>query len=173
MSKFAAKLKQCSDDQEMAECAVEALHEAIGALKHLSAVMMRSALFWKQMQEHCTSLADPAMKEEIKMLLNESKDIRLQAWTSKGFKRKAIHFYSGWVALNSVCTVYMEQIKETQKDLYKYITENPSYEESKKNILILSDKFMADLKEDQEDLKERKLKTQEKNWLWIFRKENE
>ena len=29
MSSFTAKFKQCSNDQEMAECAVDALHEAV------------------------------------------------------------------------------------------------------------------------------------------------
>ena len=41
MSSFTAKFKHCSNGQEMAEFAVDALYEAVGALKHLSAVMMQ------------------------------------------------------------------------------------------------------------------------------------
>ena len=107
MSAFTAKLRQCKNDQEMAECAVEALHEAIGALKHLSAVMMQAALFWKQMQDHCHSLADSQMKSQVETAMKYPEEKRLKVWTSDSFKHKAIQFYSGWVALNSVCAVYM------------------------------------------------------------------
>ena len=162
MSAFTAKLRQCSNDQEMAECAVDALHEAAGALKHLSAVMMQAAMFWKQMQDHCHSLANSEMKSQIEFALSKyTKDERLSVWRSNSFKQKAIQFYSGWVALNSVCAVYMEQIKDIQRDLYKYITENPTYEESKRNLPDLAKKFMADLKNDQKALEERDLKAQE------------
>ena len=111
MSAFTAKLRQCSNDQEMAECAVEAL---AGTLNHLSAVMMQAALFWRQMQEHCRPITGSEMQSKIEYLLKKDENKRLKVWTSPHFKLKAIQFYFGWVALNSVCTVYMEQIKETQ-----------------------------------------------------------
>ena len=161
MSAFTAKLRQCRNDEEMAECAVDALHEAIGALKHLSAVMMQAAMFWKQMQDHCHSLADSEMQSQVERAMKYTEEKRLKVWTSKSFKHKAIRFYSGWVALNSICAVYMEQIKDTQRDLYKYITENPTYEESKRNLPDLAEKFMADLKRDQKALEEKDLKAQE------------
>ena len=162
MSAFTIKLKQCANDQELAECAVGALHEAIGALKHLSAVMMQAASFWKQMQDHCRSLAESEMQSQVeKAMQTYSEEKRLKVWTSFSFKCKAIRFYSGWVALNNVCEVYMEQIKETQRDLYKYITENPTYEESKRALPELAERFMADLKSDQKAIEEKDFKAQE------------
>ena len=160
MSEFAAKLKQCSNDQEMAECAVEALHEAIGALKDLSAVMMRAALFWKRMKDHCHSLAESDMKSHVEKVMNKDEKNRLKVWSSRGFKMKAIRFYSGWVALNSVCAVYMEQINATRQDLYKYITENPTYEECKRQISSIAENFMAELKHDQNALVKKDLEAQ-------------
>lgn len=160
MSAFITKLRQCSNDQEMAECAVEALHETIGALKYLSLVMMQAARFWKQMQVHCHSLADPKVQSEVEKAMKLPEEKRLKVWTSTSFKHKAIQFYSGWVALNSVCAIYTEQIKDAQQDLYKYITENPTYEDSKKNLLALAEKFMGDLKRDQKALKEKDLQAQ-------------
>ena len=161
MSAFTTKIRQCSNDEEMAECAVEALHEAIGALKHLSAVMMQAAMFWKQMQDHCHSLSDSEMKSQVETAIKYPEAKRLKVWTSNSFKRKAIQFYSGWVALNGVCTVYMEQIKDTQRDLYNYITENPTYEESKRILPDMAEKFMLALKRDQKALEEKDLKAQE------------
>ena len=49
----------------------------------------------------------------------------------------------------------------TQQDLYNYITENPTYEESRKALPGLAEKFMADLKNDQKALEEKDLKAQE------------
>ena len=54
----------------------------------------------------------------------------------------------------------MEQIKETQRDLYKYITENPTYEELKKILPDLAEKFIADLKRDQKAIEEKTHKAQ-------------
>ncbi len=145
----------------MAECAVDALHEAIGALKQLSAVMMQAALFWQQMQDHCKSLAESEMKSTVEKALKYPEEKRLKVWTSSGFKRKAIQFYAGWVALHGVCSVYMEQIKLTQKDLYLYIAENPSYEESRSNLKELAEKFLVDLKRDQKALTDKDFTAQE------------
>ena len=74
---------------------------------------------------------------------------------SKGFNHQAIQFYAGWVALHDVCSTYMEQIKLTQKDLYRYITENPTWEQSRKNLKDLADNFLIDLERDQRMLHER------------------
>ena len=68
ISEFAAKFKQCINDQEMAECAVKTLRETTGALKHLSAVMMKAAHFgrvWKEMKDHCHSLSETKIKSVI------------------------------------------------------------------------------------------------------------
>ncbi len=155
MTSFTSKINQCQTEENMAECAVEALHEAIGALKELSLVMMQAVNFWKQMQDHCKSLADSEMKKTVELTLKQSEEKRLRTWTSNGFKRKAIKFYAGWVALYGVCSVYMEQIKLTQKDLYRYIAENPSYEDSRSNLKGLAEKFLVDLKRDQQALSDK------------------
>ena len=162
MTSFTAKIAQCVEDRNMAECAVNALHEAAGALKHLSAVMMQAALFWEQMQDHCRSLAESEMQSQVeKAFKRYSEEKRLKVWTSKAFKRKAVEFYAGWVALNEVCTTYMEQIKLTQKDLYRYISDNPTWEESRQKLPQLAETFLSELKRDQKALSDKDFKAQE------------
>ena len=46
---FTRKIQNCHDDSELAEAAIEALHSSIGALKSLSAIMMKAAIFWQHM----------------------------------------------------------------------------------------------------------------------------
>ena len=113
---------------------------------------MQIALFWKQMQDYCYLLADCQVKSQVGIAIKYPEEKRLKVWTSKPFRCKALEFSSSWVALKIVCNVvYMEQIKNIQRDLYKYITENPT----------LTEKFMADFKSDQKALEEIDLKTQE------------
>ena len=138
---FAAKISGCQREENMAEAAVDALHEAMRGLKQLSLM-----LFWKQMQLHCQSLAELEMQNLVERALKLSEEKRLKVWTSKGFKIKAVEFYAGWVALNGVCTKYIEQIQLTQKDLYEYLKENPTYEQSRRLLPELAKEFEADLK---------------------------
>ena len=161
MTEFAAMIKTCDTEENMAECAEKALHQAIGALKQLSLVMLQAANFWKQMQDHCRSLAESEMQQQVERALKLPDGKRLKVWTSNGFKIKAIEFYAGWVALNGVCKIYIEYIKETQQDLYRYITENPTFEESRQNVKELAEKFLVDLKRDQKELADKQFKAQE------------
>ena len=161
MTIFAARMKDCTTQANMAEAATNALHEAISALKELSAVMMRAAQFWEQMRDHCKSLAEDHLKDQVEKALEKySDEKRLKVWTSTTFKKNAVRFYAGWVALNSVCSDYVKVIKDTQKDLYEYITENPTYEQSRKNVRELADKFLVNLKEDQKAIVDKEFKAE-------------
>jgi hypothetical protein len=160
MTEFACKIKDCDTEEEMSKIAEDALHQAIGALKQLSAVMIRAAAFWKQMQDHCRSLADSEMTNQVEKAMKYPDEKRLKVWTSSGFKIKAIEFYAGWVALNSVCTMYVEYIKLTQKELYRYIAENPTYEESRQNVKELAARFLSDLQNDQKALADQEFEAQ-------------
>lgn len=152
---FAEKIKRCQDDNALAEAAIEALHSSIGALKSLSAIMMKAAVFWQQMQIHCESIAKGDMQRMVQKALEKfDEEKRLKFWTSKGFKKSAVQYYSKWVALDDVCGVYMLQIKNTRQDLYNYLEENPTIEQAKKNVRQLASEFAKDLKEAQEKLEE-------------------
>ena len=160
MTSFAVKIQNCQSEQEMAEVAVDALHKTVGAIQELLAAVMRAATFWRQMQEHCRSLADDGMLK-VKMIQDKvAKEERKMMWTSAPFKKQAIRFYAGWVALNSLCSEYVEHIKRTQKDLYEYIVENPTYEESRKNVGELAKTFLADLQKDWKAIAEKELEAQ-------------
>ena len=158
---FAEKIKACKDDDALADAAIEALHSSIGALKSLSAIMMKAAMFWQQMQMHCESLAKGDMKQSVETALKYPEEKRIKVWTSRPFKERALRYYSKWVALDDVCGVYMLQIKETRGDLYAYLEENPTIEEAKKNVRQLAATFAADLQKAREKLEQDKMKALE------------
>ncbi len=141
--------------------AVHGIADSPEALKELSAVMMQAALFWKQMQDHCRSLAESDLQRQVEKAMKYPEEKRLKVWTSSAFKRKAVEFYAGWVALHSVCAVYMERIKLTQKDLYLYIQENPTYEQSRQNLKALAEELLTDLRMGQKAITDKEFQTQE------------
>ena len=147
--------------QEAVEVEVESVHHSMGALKELSAVMMLAAQFWKQMQNHCHSLADSEMQRVVQnavKLYTEEKQRKI--WTAKGFQTKTIHLYAGWVSLHSVCSVYVEQIKLMQRDLYQYLKENPTWKESRMNVKSLAENFLSNLKRDQKAISDKEFQAE-------------
>ena len=147
MASFATEIKDC---QDMTAAAGRALQEAFKTLAELSTVMMQTANFWKHMQEHCRTLTEEQMKGVVQKAMNEySNEKCMRLWTTEVFKAQAIRFYAGWVVLNDVCMEYCEQIKVTQKELYEFLRESPTYEECRRNIQKLAETFLSDLKKDQ------------------------
>ena len=103
-------------------------------LAKLSSLMLKVALFWKQMQMHCETLAGDKMQKMVMTAMKRTEKERLRVWTATSFKRQAIKYSAQWVALNDVCTIYMAKIKETLKTLYSYLTENPTLTEARANV---------------------------------------
>jgi hypothetical protein len=84
------------------ECVIYALHNSIGALKSLSAIMMNTALFWCQMQQHCKSLAKKDVQKLVEKAMKYPDEKRLKVWTSTAFKTKLILYFSKLVAHDNV-----------------------------------------------------------------------
>ena len=143
---FAKHIIDCREDADLADAAIDALHKAMGGLQKLSALMLKVALFWKQMQMHCETLARDKMQKMIMRAMKRPEKERLRVWTAKSFKTQAIKYYAQWVALDDVCAIYMTKIKQTQKTLYSYLTENPTLSESRANVRQLAIQFSDDLK---------------------------
>lgn len=142
---FTSKISQCEKDFELSEAAIGALHSAMGGLKKLSVVMMKTALFWKQVQVHCQALAQEKLQKMIATALTMDEDKRTLFWKNPAFQKGAIKYYAQWVALNDVCDIYMERIRVTQKNLYAYLVENPTREQSKANVRLLAREFTEEL----------------------------
>lgn len=158
---FAERIKNCKDNESLAHVAIDALHNSIGALKSLSAIMMNAALFWRQMQKHCKALAQEDMQRMVERAMKFPEEKRLKVWTSTAFKKKAVGYYAKWVALDDVCGAYMLQIKDTRKDLYACLEENPTIEQSRENVRRLAESFGDDLKQEQKKIAEKDTKEKE------------
>ena len=160
LEEYANSLKNVKGEKSFIQAAVQALLHAIGALRSLAAIMLQATQFWSQMQHHCEELAKDKIKVEIERALKLPEERRLRVWTSNAFKTKAIHYYAGWVALDYVCTIYMDRIKLTRRELYTYIQETLATDEAHKIVPVLAKEFGINLKKEQAAIEEKKKKQQ-------------
>ena len=144
MADFTFQIQHLDREGNVAEIAEKALHKASGALQHLSLIMHQAALFWEKLEKHCKKLASPQIQQQINhamQVYSENPERRKKVWESDAFKEEAVSYYAKWVALYGICGKYLQQIQLTQKDLYQYIVENPTYDESRKRLPDLAAKF--------------------------------
>ncbi len=159
MAELMHDIKAMEGKKELVDIAVKALHKASGSMRQLIHLLSQAALFWNQLREHCEGLADDELQRKIeKMFANYSEEDRRDYWTSNQFKQRMFFYISKWVALHSVSSTYLDQIKLTQRDLYNYILENPTYEESRQNLKDLVGDFEKDLASAHEQIEEQNFK---------------
>ena len=165
------KIISCQNDSDLAEVAIDALHNSVGALKCLSATMMQASRFWEMMQIQCKQLARGEIKDKVEKMIEMPQELRLKVWTSTPFKNNALRYYTRWVLLDNLSSVYKLQIQNTSKELYKYLKENPTPEQAKSNVRQMAADLKDDLKQYQEDerLKETQSGSEWTLTLFFFR----
>lgn len=124
------QMRNHKDKDDLAVISLDAMKSSIDALESLSANLRNARLFWENIKIHCKDLASEDMKKRVENVMKLEKAKRFEIWSSPTFKNIAIPYYLQWVALEDVCTTYLAKIKETRQDLYSYMRENPTREES-------------------------------------------
>ena len=143
MEKCAKEIAQCSNKAtNVRSQAIPALHGAVGALSNLAVIMQQAAAFWAQIENNCQEQSSGELEELLenaKKLENPEK--RLKAYQSNTVKTCAVKMYVSWVAMETVCDDYIKKIKVSREELYSYLSENPTIEESKARIHLLCREF--------------------------------
>ena len=62
------------------------------------------------------------------------KEICLKAYQILAIKEHGVKMYVSWVAMETVCDDYIKKIKVSCEELYSYLCENPTIDESKAQI---------------------------------------
>ena len=156
MAELAHDIKTAEGHEELAVIAVDALHKASQSMKHLIFVLRRASIFWNHLKEHCRGLANERIDAFLADFTDEE---RRDYWRSIQFKQRMYRYMSKWVALHSVCTDHLEQIRVTQRDLHRYMLENPTYQESKRNLQELVNNFEKDLESAHETIQQQDFKS--------------
>lgn len=148
MAELAHDIKVADKHQNLAKLAYESLTKASLTMRELIYLLAQAAIFWNSLKEHCQSLAQENLVQKYIAVL--SPEERKEYWTSEQFKTKMYRYIAKWVALHSVCSAYFDQIKVTQRDVWNYMKQNPTYEESRQNLRELVEKFEENLRSAQE-----------------------
>ena len=158
MSEIAISIQELKNHGDIPEFAIQSLHEAAGALRHLSTIMLEASKFWKHIQNHCESMSDSYLAE----LIEEAKGMNVEEkkvyWRSAGFIKLAVDYHARWITLHDVCKTYQKQIDLTHADLYECITNNPDYMESKELLSALSEEFIAIISDAKEKMEQERAK---------------
>lgn len=154
MEECARQIAQCSDKQmSVRDQAIPALHGAVGALSNLATIMQKATTFWKSMHQMCEEQASgklEALLEKAQKYDDPKK--RLMAYKNTAVKKRAIKMYASWVAMEAVCDDYVKKIKVSREELYGYLCENPTVEESQKRIKLLCREFKQRIDKENEKM---------------------
>ena len=69
MEELAEMIKNCTDEENIAKAAVDALHGAAGALRNISTILMQAIQFWKRMEINCKNLRGESWQSDIIFLV--------------------------------------------------------------------------------------------------------
>ena len=161
-AEFLSQMREKTDERTDYEAAVEFLLQACGNLRALSIVMEKASVFWMELHDHCQNLADDGIKKRIEEGMSRySDEKRMRLWTHPTFISQGVAYFAKWVALHEMCKEYMGYIKETQRELYDYIKENPTREESKRRLRSMIDTYMSELSKEEESIKQSESEAEE------------
>ena len=135
------KEKMAERMEKLADVAVEALSKASWSMKQLVFLLRQASIFWNNLKEHCRATAGEKIEAFVADITEEERKVY---WSSMAFKRRMFRYTSKWVALHSVCSTHLEQIRHTQRDLHVYMHEDPTYKESRRNLKALVENFEKD-----------------------------
>ena len=143
MEQCAKQIAQCSDKQtSVRDQAIPALHGAVGALSNLATIMQKAATFWKSMQQMCEEQASGKLEALLGTAQKYEDPVKRQkAYQNPAVKKRAVKMYVSWVAMEAVCDDYVKKIKVSREELFSYLCENPTVEESQKRIQLLCREF--------------------------------
>jgi hypothetical protein len=126
------KIRRSRTQADLAAVLVEALHLAAGALKRLSANMLKTATMWSQLEVHAARLGSP---DELSRLVRagcasypEDDGRRAAFWRSAAFKRRAVIYMSRWVAIADVGRAAAAPLSAARRALYCFLESHPSYQ---------------------------------------------
>ena len=105
------------------------LFQAIGALKQISVVLRVSAMFWRQMAEHCKELASSDLKEKVTMFITEPPEQRLVFFLEEDFKVQVVTYLAGWKAVELIAIDYGATCGRVRAQIQEDFKKNPNTED--------------------------------------------
>ena len=131
------EIERFENVESQIEKVISNLHSISKSLKMLAELMMRVALLFGGIKKKFDEISKASIKSLIEGMMKESEEKQQKYWRSTGFKRKLVTYFSKWVALQFVCSNYVEHVGKKINSPFGNITENPSKEQAQKQFTEL------------------------------------
>ena len=142
IAEYAVRLKTAGELKQITEATMASLFQAIGALKQISVVLRVSAMFWRQMAEHCKELASSDLKEKVTMFMTEPPEQRLVFFLEEDFKVQVVTYLAGWKAVELIAIDYGATCGRVRAQIQEDFKKNPNTEESRRLAPILGARLL-------------------------------
>ena len=161
-----ADINDCDSKIEKAKGVIEDLQVISKALKFIADIMMKVTTLLGNIKKRFEEIGRTGVKAVIERIGKCDKETQLNYWHSTGFKCKMVTYSAKWVALQSICSDYEENVtfrktaslfedmtrilsKEDAKRRYKNIMEEMGIEENQ-NFLNYSKGNNEDVADNEE-----------------------
>jgi hypothetical protein len=137
MANFTEGIKNAKVEEGNAEVSVHSLHAAVGAMGKIVGTLTNASLFWKQMAEFCTKMAEKGFQSELKDLIDPenglSSEERIEEYQDVFFMKSFLEYLCQWVALNGLSGEYLVSASNAQKKCVENLSKSPSIEEARRS----------------------------------------
>jgi chemotaxis protein histidine kinase CheA len=129
IAEYATRMKNLGGLVQVADLVIDALHQALGALKQIVVILSNASDLWKQMAQHCEQLSDDSGGFKDKITLWRTRPNRLELYLGARFVEDAVRQYANWKALQVVSKEYSSAADKVKLEVQVNITRNVSSED--------------------------------------------
>ncbi len=131
IAEYAKRIQSIGQYVDLSKIVVEALHQAVGALKQVVVILTNAAEIWKRMASHCNKLSDKSgtIRELIELWRTKPKDARIKLYLDAQFAGDAVSYYADWKALQIISNDYANAAGKIKTDVQNNVKKNVSTDE--------------------------------------------
>lgn len=126
IAEYAKRMQNIGTQVEVAKVVIDALHQAVGALKQIVVILSNAADLWLQMARHCTELSNTSDTFKDRIELWKTKPNRAELYMSTTFAEDAVRHYADWRALQLISKEYSKAANQVKTEVQTNITKNVS-----------------------------------------------
>lgn len=161
IAEYAKRMQTIATQVQVAALVIDALHQAVGALKQIVVILSHASDLWKQMAQHCTKLSGSTGTFKDRIELWKTRPNRVQLYLGASFVQDAVRYYADWKALEIVSKEYAAAAGGIKADVQKNIKKNITTDEmlklavkEGKKLLETTDESTASLDDEEQAIKD-------------------
>ena len=151
LAQYVVELKYTNEETNNIEMAIKSLEFAIQALQGVVSALSQTTKFWRQMGTYCReSLGSNNFTDNLGFIIQYfTLEERQDYYSSEEFIKPALVNIAQWVALNSVCSQYLEAVDEVYGKVNKNHGNPPSDDQAAAQVAKLAQAVLTSAEKEQ------------------------